>query len=392
MRKLCSAIGAAGLLLLCGCVTHVREISLTGDIMLDGPNAISNGPPRDKVLWEDRTAVAAMRRGDYQMAKPLLDDVIVTLGGIYGTDKSAKKARSYFSKESSKTFIGEPYERVMAYYYRGIIYWMDGEPDNARACFRSAQIEDSSSEGEQYQGDYVLMDYLDGLATAKLSGDGSDSFKRAESLCKNFRKPPPYDTSANVLFFLEFGPGPRKYATGQYREELRFSVPPSPVHSAMITVEGQTITVNPYDDLGFQATTRGGRVMDHVLANKAVFKTTTDVAGTVGIVGGAIAAQSRDHTTQDVGLGILAAGIVTKIVSGATTPAADTRAWDNLPRYLSFAAVQLPPGPHAATIEFFNRDGQPMPNLTKNITINVSADKHDKVVFVSDTSISPQTI
>jgi hypothetical protein len=392
MRKLCFAIGAVGLLFLCGCVTHVKEIDLTGDIMVDGPNAISNGPPRDKVLWEDRTAVAAMRRGNYQMAKPLLDDVILTLGGIYGTDKNARKARSYFSKESSKTFIGEPYERVMAYYYRGIIYWMDGEPDNARACFRSAQIEDSSSEGEQYQGDYVLMDYLDGLATAKLSGDGSDSFKRAESLCKNFRKPPPYDTAANVLFFLEFGPGPRKYATGPYREELRFNIPPSPVHSAMITVEGQTITVNPYDDLGFQATTRGGRVMDHVLANKAVFKTTTDVAGTMGIVGGAIAAQSRDHTTQDVGLGILAAGIVTKIVSGATTPAADTRMWDNLPRYLSFAAVELPPGQHTAKIEFFNRDGQPMPNLTKNITINVSADKHDKVVFVSDTSSSPQTI
>jgi hypothetical protein len=150
--------------------------------------------------------------------------------------------------------------------------------------------------------------------------------------------------------------------------------------------------VGPYDDLGFQATTRGGRVMDHVLANKAVFKATTDAAGDVGIIGGAIAAQSRDHTTQDVGLGILAAGIVTKIVSGATTPAADTRGWDNLPHYLSFAALELPPGPHTATIEFLNRDGQPVPNLTKNITINVPDDKHDKVVFVSDASITPQTI
>ena len=43
-------------------------------------------------------------------------------------DKSARKARGYFHEESSKGFRGEPYERVMAYYYRGILYWMDGEP------------------------------------------------------------------------------------------------------------------------------------------------------------------------------------------------------------------------------------------------------------------------
>jgi hypothetical protein len=30
-------------------------------------------------------------------------------------------------------FIGEPYERAMAYYYRGLLYWRDGEIDNARA-------------------------------------------------------------------------------------------------------------------------------------------------------------------------------------------------------------------------------------------------------------------
>jgi hypothetical protein len=132
--------------------------------------------------------------------------------------------------------------------------------------------------------------------------------------------------------------------------------------------------------------------MDHVLANKAVFKTATDVAGTVGIVGGAIAATSRDRTTEEVGLGVLAAGILTKVVSGAVTPAADTRTWDNLPRYLSFAALELPPGGHVVTVEFFDRAGQPIPHLTKTINVNVPTDKRDKVVFVSDTSPTPQSI
>jgi hypothetical protein len=394
MKKFFSAgSSAAMLLLLCGCVTAEKPpVQMTGNIMVDGPNAIANGPARDRVLWEYRTAAAEMHHGNYQESKQMLDDALLTLGGIYGKDPNAKKSRSYFTGENKKTFIGEPYERVMAYYYRGILYWMDGEPDNARACFRTGQLEDSSSEGEQYNGDYVLLDYLDGLASNKLGDDGSDAYQRAEKLCKQFGKPPAYNPQANVLFFLEFGTGPRKYATGRYHEELRFRIPQSRVYSAVIRVEGQTVRVGPYDDLGFQATTRGGRVMDHVLANKAVFKTTTDVVGDASIIGGLAAASSRNQTSEEVGVGLIAAGIISKMVSAATTPAADVRAWENLPHYLSFAALQLSPGPHVATVEFLDDAGSSLPNMTKTITINVSADKHDKVVFVSDSSATPQSL
>lgn len=391
MKRFVPAVCAVLLASLCGCVTEVQHIDLTGDIMLDGPRMVAEGPPRDKPLWEYRTAVAALRRGNDDLSKQMLDEAIARLGGLYGKDKEAQKARSYFHEESTKTFVGEPYERVMAYYYRGILYWMDGERDNARACFRSGEIEDSSSEGQQYAGDYALLDYLDGLATAKIGDDSSDAFKRAQQECK-FRKPPPYNSDANVLFFLEFGPGPRKYASGRYREELRFNVLQSAVQSAVVIVEGQAVTVGPYDDLGFQATTRGGRVMDHVLANKAVFKTTTGAVGEVGIIGGALAATSRNRTAQEVGLGVLAAGIVTEIVSANTTPAADVRMWDNLPRYLSFASLQLAPGEHKATVEFLDAGGHPLANLTKSITFTVSDDKRDKVVFVSDKSPTPQTL
>ena len=279
----------------------------------------------------------------------------------------------------------------MAYYYRGILYWMDGEPDNARACFRSAAIQDADAQSHAYAADYVLLDYLDGLASAKLGGDGSDAFRRAEKEARQSR-PPAADPKANVLFFLEFDPGPFKLASGQYHEQLRFGVPPPPARSVDIEVDGQNLAVGPYDDLFFQATTRGGRVMDHILANKAVFKTTTDVAGTAAIVGGAIAASQHNRTSQEVGLGLIAAGLISKIVSASTTPAADTRAWSNLPRYLSFAAVQLPPGRHTATIEFRGADGGVLPNFTKTFTIDVPSDGKDKVVFVSDQSLTPQTI
>ncbi len=393
MKSLWQATLLAAFLAVAGCATTTKhQVALTGDIMVDGPNAIANGPPRDRVLWEYRTAAAAMRQGKFDVAKQNLDDALLTLGGIYGKDADAKKARSYFHAEAKKTFIGEPYERAMAYIYRGIIYWMDGEPDNARACFRSAEFEDSDAEKSQYAGDWVLADYLDGLITTKLGGDGSDALKRAQADAKGV-KLPPYNPKANAIFFLEFGPGPTKYATGQYGEELRFQTAPSPVTSAELKIASLQIAIAPTDDVAFQATTRGGRVMDHVLGNKAVFKSTTDTAGNLALIGGlATAAASDNRTAQQVGLGIALAGLMSKAFSAMTVPAADTRSWDNLPRYLSFASVPLPVGQHVATIQFLDATGRVLPNLTKTITLNIATTDRDRVVFVSDTSTTPQTL
>ena len=251
-------------LLVAGCASVQQHpgVPITGNLMVDGPNAIANGPPRDKVLWQYRTAAAAMRLGQFDLARTLLDDALLTLGGIYRPDKSARQARSYFHEESKKTFIGEPYERAMAYYYRGILYWMDGEPDNARACFLSAQLEDTGTGDEQFSADYAILDYLEGLATLRLGGDGSDAFERAKSESR-LSSLPPYNPSANVLFLIEWGRGPTKYGTGQYGEQLRFREHATPVRTAVVTVNGQKLTAGPCDDLQFQATTRGGRVRFH---------------------------------------------------------------------------------------------------------------------------------
>jgi hypothetical protein len=206
-------------------------------------------------------------------------------------------------------------------------------------------------------------------------------------------KLPPFNTKANTIIFVEFGPGPGKYATGDYKQELRFHTATSPVASAELKVESLQIPVAPTDDVSFQATTRGGRVMDHVLGNKAMFKSTTDTVGNLALIGGlATAAASDNRTAQEVGLGIALAGLVSKIVSAATVPTADTRAWDNLPRYLSFACVPLPPGQHVATVQFLDGSGRVVANLTKTITVNITTTDRDKVVFVSDTSITPQTL
>jgi tetratricopeptide (TPR) repeat protein len=389
------AIALTGLacfaLVLCtGCATTPPQIPMTGDILVDGPRMMEEGPTKDKVLWQYRTAAAAMRQAKFDVANPLLDDALLTLRGIYGSDAEARKARGYFSKEARKTFIGEPYERSMAYFYRGVIYWREGELDNARACFRSAEFEDSDAEKSEYKGDWVLPDYLDGLATAKLAGDGKDALERAKKSSRNINLPD-YELQANVLFVMEFGAGPMKIGAGEYHEQLRFRTRNTPLVSARIKTGAIDLPVAPCDDLNYQATTRGGRVMDHVLGNKAVFKSTTDKVGDLALIGGlTTAAVSDSRTSQNVGLGIAAAGLVAKLISAAATPDADTRAWDNLPQFISFAAVQLPVGEHAVTIDFLDATGKANERLTKLVNVSVTATDRDTVVFVSDCSTTPQ--
>jgi len=404
-RGVAALLGAAALaLLLGGCATATGPDSRRGagssatDSARGGTAADRRGQSmadRDRVLFDYRMAATAMRAGDDQLAKEKLDDAILRIGGIITNDTEAARARGLFTAESSKPFIGEPYERVMAYYYRGILYWRDGQPDNARACFRSGQVIDSAPGQQGFEADYVLLDYLDGLASAKLNADGGDAFRRAQQRFGETKTLPPYNEAGNVLVFAEFGYGPRKYAAGENGEQLRFYVDDSPTFSARLLLDGgkMIVPLPAYDDLGFQASTRGGRVMDHILGNKASFKTSTNVAGDVALAGAVIAsdqARRRDRRGRDgddatiaaVGLGLL--GVIGKVASAATQTAADTRQWDNLPQRLSFAAINLPPGEHRGRLEFLDRAGNVLQRRSQPITLSVAPDGSDTVVFLSE--------
>lgn len=378
------------LLFISGCATVPSrpQIVYTGDPVLDGRAELQVAPAKDKVVWNYRIAAAAMRRSQPDEARTQLDTAIPLIGGILANSADAKKARSLFSGEDSKTFIGEPYERVMAYYYRAILYWMDGQPDNARACYRTGQFIDSDAETDTYKSDYMLLDYLDGLVSAKLAGDGSDALARAQKLTKN--KLPDYDTSANLIIFAEYGQGPRKYAGGEYGEELRFITVPSKTTYARLTMGGRTITIPSFDDLNYQATTRGGRVMDHILGKKAVFKSATDTIGNVALVGAAVSASQinrwdgrKSHNAENAALALGAIGLISKIASAATVAKADVRCWDNLPQRLGFAAAQFPAGNYQAKIDFYDANGVSQPLRSKTLNVTVKPDG-DTVLFISE--------
>jgi hypothetical protein len=384
-------VGLAG-----GCATAPETEPRRRHRATTAPDQAAVVPEVDRVLLDYRTGVSALRRGDDAEAKARFDDAIARIGGIIANDEQAARARGLFSAEREKPFIGEPYERVMAYYYRGILYWRDGQPDNARACFRSGQVIDSDVGKEAYAADYVLLDYLDGLASSRLAADGTDALARARRNAASRVNLPDYNAEANVLLFAEYGRGPRKVAAGQYGEQLRFRTEESVTRSARLVLDDglRVVPLPACDDLNFQATTRGGRVMDHILGNKAVFKAATNVAGDVALIGSVIAAQEaryramtgRDDNSANnaaIGLGLL--GLVGKVVSAATQTQADTRQWDNLPQRLAFATVKLPPGEHRGRVEFLDRNGAVLAARTRPVSFTVPAEAgRDTVVFLSE--------
>ncbi len=365
------------LLFLAGCVSAppARPVArFTGDPVVDDQARLAAAPEKDRILWGYKVAAAALRRGQFDEARTQLDAALKATEAILGTTGAgtpAAAARGLFHQEADKPFVGEPYERIMASFYRAILYWRDGEPDNARALFRTCGFLANALADKTHQGDWVLPDYLDGLATAKRQGDGSDALARARA--RSSRPLPGYDLAANVLVFVEYSPGPLKYAVGQFHEQLKFYSPEPIATDARLAVADQTLELAPWDDVGVQATMRGGRVMDQILGNKAEFKQATDLAGDA-LLATAVTTAALGHgrRTGELALATATVGVATKIVSAETKPAADIRAWDNLPRYLSFAALRLRPGPHLAILTFYDPYGRPLPGA-QIFTITVPA-------------------
>ena len=357
-----------------------RAPEFNGDLVAAGHRQIAKAPAHDKNRWRLITAVHALKLGRHSEARALLTTAMPSAGQILQANAHTRLAQSTFSPENVKGFHGESHERAMGWFYHGMFYWMDGEPDNARACFRTAQLMDALAAQPEHRADWVLLDYLDGYITTKLSRDGSDARTRAQANAGDTALPP-YNTKANVMIFLQFGFGPMKKTGGDVGEKIVYNGGHSQARSASITVGGRPVIAPIFDNLTFQASTRGDRAMDAILAKKATIKKAGDLVGDIGVTGGAILASQPE--TEGAGVALLSAGLVGKIVGGSAEPRADTRTWTNLPQHLSFAALQLPAGTHTIAIEFLDTNGIALPNRQKNVSVTVQTGR-DTVVFVAD--------
>ncbi|MBL68429.1 MAG: hypothetical protein CMO74_08270 [Verrucomicrobiales bacterium] len=363
----------------CKAPTLHRAPEYSSDLVAEGRRLIAQAPARDKNLWRLRVALLAFKQGRHKEARELFDLALPPVGTVLAGGASTRRAKSLFAPEEVKVFYGEPFERAMGWFYRGLLYWQDGEPDNARACFRTAQLFDGAPEAD-HRGDWILLDYLDGLATAKLGGDGRAQLRRAR-INAGRTKLPDYDVSANVIVVFQFGFGPLKKTGGDTGEKIVYASGHAQARSAVIRMPDRTFAAPALDDLTFQATTRGMRQVDWVLARKARVKNAADLVGDISFLPGVVLAQPEG--TRTAGLALVATSLTAKAVGGSTQPRADTRTWNNLPQHLAFATLRLPPGEREVDIDFHDANDNLISNFSRRLKLNIKPDG-DTVVLVAD--------
>lgn len=295
---------------------------------------------RNATLNFQRIGMAALARGELDVSEKAFEAAVNRIELIYADNAEAQKAKSVWTAEKIKDFKGEPYERAMAHFYRGLVYAARGDFQNARAMFKQADYQDTVAESEQYAGDFALMPYMAGWASYC---DGNAGMAR-DFLQQAVKGDASYSAAAveqPLLVLFETGRAPFKYGGGKYGEALKWqphALPAQTVQAACTDAgASQCVTERMMmaADVGFQATTRGGRPIDAVLNGKASFKEgaqgVADVAGVVGQVGMQTAMFTGNRDAAGLGVLGMFAGMIAQGASNAAQTQADIREWEQLP-------------------------------------------------------------
>jgi surface antigen/tetratricopeptide (TPR) repeat protein len=291
--------------------------------------------PRNLVLNHARAGLAALELGAHRVAAESLDQALLGIEAVYAQHDAAARARALWYRESYKDWKGEPYERAMAFYYRGLLYLREGDYENARASFKGGVLQDAFAEEEQFRSDFALLMFLEGWASRCLGDEEAarQNFAEVARLEPALVPPAP---GHDLLVVAETGTAPVKYRDGPNRAQLRFARGAGFGETrARASVGAEPLPLYPIEDIFWQAATRGGRPVDAILAGKVEFKETAKLAGgallSVGLstVGAGAASQSKEAVIAG---GIMTlAGLAAHGVSAGVKPEADARYWDNLP-------------------------------------------------------------
>ncbi|MDX2225549.1 MAG: tetratricopeptide repeat protein [Verrucomicrobiae bacterium] len=328
---------------------------------------------RNRTLNWMRLATAAMQEGQWTVARQALDEAIIYIDSLQAGNEQAEQAKDNFKSESFKPFKGEPYERVMVYLYRGLIFYQEGQYDNAIACCKSGALQDLpgpvKKEGDPVaEPDYQTLYFLECLSWQRLGkmSRAAEAWVRLRKFAPSLPETMP-EIGSQTLVVANVGIGPYKVAVGQYRELLAFREPNQSYHFMRMPAGWTGVG----DNLSFQAMTRGGRTMDEINRGKAAVKGATDAAGDILLMGGGVAGveglNRGDDTVAIAGGAAFLAGLISKAVSSATTPQADIRSWDTLPSAVFLGFGPVPDAGGTVTLRFLNKSHGAEVNTVLNL-------------------------
>ncbi len=299
--------------------------------------------PDGRALYLDELGVVALARRDLRGALARFTEASQIMGAMTGT--GLQEIGAIVGSEASKIWRGDPHERAMNSYYLGIVNFLLGVHDNALAGFKNAIFVDSGQGEEAYDCDFAPALFLEGIAYEELG-----ELAVAERSLADARRLVP-DCAAlaesnhgNVIVVVDVGRGPTKVSAGEHGEATRFFRHADAQAEVLVLSDGGAIgQTTKAGDVYFQATTRGGREFDSVLAGKAIFKTGAQLAGI-----GALAV--ADDLPRKQQAGALITGAALLLASCAVRAEADTRHWTTLPHEVQLFRGSLAPGTHDVEI------------------------------------------
>lgn len=321
-------------------------------------------PARDATLYTLQAGVAAIAEGKTVDAAAHFDAALASIEGMFANTENAARARSLWYEEGAKDYKGEPYERAMAYYYRGLLYLADGDYENARASFRGGILQDAFAEEEQYRSDFAALMLLEGWSSQlnREPGLARDTYAEVARLRQQWSAPA---QGANLLVVAELAGSPRKVGDGIGNHEIVYRrAKRTPERTVQLRLDGKPQPLALGEDLFFQASTRGGRPVDRLIQGKVAFQ---NAAGNVGEALGTLASDGSVVSAAFGGGGgralgaVAAVGAIASLVSVNVKPRADVRYWNNLPETLHIGAVQSAGLPANVDIALFDEQGQPVP-------------------------------
>jgi tetratricopeptide (TPR) repeat protein len=310
------------------------------------------------VLNNCRLGSAALAYYDLDEAEAAFLKAYEVINSV-GVNEGGRSVGAVVVAEKLKIWKGEPYERAMANFYLGLIYYMRHDYNNARAAFENALFKlrdygegkNKSDEYHRVESNFALACIMLGRCWQRLGREdlARANFDRAVSLHGWLSQVADYQRNleSNCLLVVDFGRGPRKL---QDFDGSVVALGPTPAQAGplplpSVVVDGRDYPVNgsnrPTVDLLALAQDRRWQSIDTI-------RTVKSLAGEGLIAAGAIdAAANHHHNHGATDLALIGAGLLLKASSNP-----DLRQWETLPRTVYLLPLKLPPGKHHITVRF----------------------------------------
>ena len=265
----------------------------------------------------------------------------------------------------------------MAYYYRGLLYILKGDYENARASFKGGLLQDTMAEEAIYQADFALLIFLEGWSSLML-GDwdmAKESFQEVKKFRPDFVIPP---RNHNVLLIAETGNAPQKMAVGRGGGALGF-------------IEGQGFREDSVRFITDRSAYAGFSMENIFWQANTPWRT----------AGGPYPGGQGQFSGYQPGHGANAHAIIfnhpwpclrilattrawwllsqassalwvwdSKRFAERTQTQADTRYWDNLPDRVHVVTLNSEDNAHDLKVEFLKPNGRPIAKLDQEADIN----------------------